>query len=634
MKRAYRIGAVLTGLFACVSAWGATVRPLAPERIEELTRMLPESPQGMGRPIADRAAWDAVAADRHFKSIVKDAAKLLQQPIVEMNDDDYLDFSRTGNRTRGQKVIGQRYGRLSTLVVAECLENRGRFLPAIEAALRAYCGDKSWTLPAHDRNLAVFDGKAMSIDLHSSNLTWKMAITCYWLGDKLSPDVRQLVRRELDRRTFEPYLEAVLRKGRGAYWHAVTNNWNAVCTAGVVGAALALVEPRKDRALYVAAAERSMESFLSGFTADGYCSEGMGYWNYGFGHFVMLSETLVQATGGKLDLLADKKAEAAAAFGRNLEILPGIYPAFADCSVKARPAEQITAFLSRRYGWGMKEVEDHGLLLASGPTSLPELAVYGFPNTASRRPSVPAATGPLPLRSWFFEAGILVCRPAAGQDGVGVALKGGHNAEHHNHNDVGSFVVVLGKSTPLLDPGGEVYTARTFSAKRYESNLLNSFGHPVPVVAGQLQRTGREAAAKVLKTEFTDQSDTLVLDLSAAYTVRSLEKLQRTFVFSRQGRGSLQVVDEVQFSQPESFGTALLTYSKWKKEDAARLVVGEGAETIQVDVTADVAPPQFRFEEIKEDRGGKALPIRFGFDLPAPATKATVTTTITPAGGP
>ena len=36
---------------------------------------------------------------------------------------------------------------------------------------------------------------------------------------------------------------------------------------------------------------------------------------------------------------------------------------------------------------------------------------------------------------------------------LGVALKGGHNAEHHNHNDVGSYVVALAGTTPLLDPG-------------------------------------------------------------------------------------------------------------------------------------------------------------------------------------
>ena len=635
MRRAWQIGAVLVVMTLAVPTWGATVRKLAPERIEQLAAMLPETPQGMGRPITDRAVWDAIAKHPRYKRFVKDSEKLLQQPIVAVTDDDYLDFSRTGNRTRGQAVMGRRYGRLNVLVQAECLENQGRFLPAIEEALRAYCSDKSWTLPAHDRSIGVFQGKSMAIDLHSSDLTWKMATACYWLGDKLSADVRQLVRRELQRRTFDPYLDAVLRNGRGAYWHACTNNWNAVCTAGVVGAAMAMVESPKERAIYVAAAERSTEYFLGGFTADGYCSEGMGYWNYGFGHFVMLSEILVQATGGKLDLLADKKAEAAATFGRNLEILPGIYPAFADCSTAARPDARITAFLSRRYGWGMKEIEDRTLLLASAPYSgLTEMAVFGFPNAASRKASVEVAFAPAPLRAWFFEAGILVCRPAAGKDGLGVALKGGHNAEHHNHNDVGSFVVVLGKSTPLLDAGGEVYTARTFSSKRYQSNLLNSFGHPVPVVAGQLQRTGREAQAKVLKTEFTDETDTFSIDFSSAYAVKSLKKLHRTFVFSRQGRGSLRIIDEVEFSQPESFGTALITLSQWKNEGSTRLTIGDGAESVQVDVTADVGQPKFRSEEIKEDRHGKTLPVRLGFDLPGAVTKATVTTVVRPAGSP
>ena len=49
---------------------------------------------------------------------------------------------------------------------------------------------------------------------------------------------------------------------------------------------------------------------------------------------------------------------------------------------------------------------------------------------------------------------------------MGVAIKGGNNNEHHNHNDVGSFVVAIGSAAPLLDPGAEIYTARTFSPSR------------------------------------------------------------------------------------------------------------------------------------------------------------------------
>ena len=98
-----------------------------------------------------------------------------------------------------------------------------------------------------------------------------------------------------------------------------------------------------------------------------------------------------------------------------------------------------------------------------------------------------------------------------------MALKGGNNGENHNHNDVGSYVVVSGGRAVLLDPGSEIYTARTFSRDRYESPVLSSFGHPVPLVAGRLQRTGAAARGRVVRTDFTDEQDTLVLDIASAY---------------------------------------------------------------------------------------------------------------------
>ncbi len=205
-----------------------------------------------------------------------------------------------------------------------------------------------------------------------------------------------------------------------------------------------------------------------------------------------------------------------------------------------------------------------------------------------------------------------------------MALKGGHNAEHHNHNDVGSFVVALGKSTPLLDVGGEVYTARTFSKDRYVSNVLNSFGHPVPRVAGKLQHTGRSAAAKILKTDFTDQADTFVMDIRSAYAVKELKKLERTFVFSRQGTGSLSITDEVEFSAPQTFGTALTTLSKWQSQGADRLVIGEGPEAVRVVISAKGAAFRIEPSEIHEDLGGKLVPIRLGIELTEPVSKAAI----------
>ena len=132
---------------ALVSIDAAPVRaaepePIDPARVQAVAAMLPKTPRGVGPTIADRAAWDAAARWHEFSDVVPRAEALLKQPIPELTDDLYLDFSRTGNRSRCQRVLSRRHGRVSTLVLAECLENRGRFLPAIAEAIRAVCDEK------------------------------------------------------------------------------------------------------------------------------------------------------------------------------------------------------------------------------------------------------------------------------------------------------------------------------------------------------------------------------------------------------------------------------------------------------------------------------------------------------------
>ena len=614
------------------SPLGAALKgtPVTPEtsRVAELATMLPKAPVGLGCPITDRDAWQPMTKASDAARAVEAAEEFSETPIPELTDDLFLDFSLTGNRSRCQRVLSLRHARISRFTLAECLENRGRFLPALEESIRAVCSEKTWVMPAHDRSLKNFRGELIDVDLAVAGLSWELATSYYWLGDKLSPEIRQLIRDELRRRTFDPFKKCVNTGAPRMWWVTGTNNWNAVCLAGTVGAALAVVESPEERAFFVAAAEKSITYFLSGFTADGYCSEGTGYWNYGFGHYVLLAETLRQATDDGLDWMAVPKVEKIATYGRRIEILDGVYPAFADCSVNAQPSSHLMAYLSRLYRLGMTDVERSGLGLAAGlPSSLVGLGVYGFPNAASGQSS--AKPTPLAPRDYFTEAGILICRPSSESEAeLGVALKGGHNAEHHNHNDVGSYLLAVSGGAPLLDPGGEVYTARTFSSKRYDSGVLNSFGHPVPRVAGKLQRTGPQAAAKVVRTQFTDAGDTIVLDLRAAYDVKELELLLRTFVYSREEAGSLTVSDEVQFSQPSTFGTALVTFSKWRQAGPNRLVVGEGKQAVEVTIDAGGLDLKVEPVKIEEDLKGGKIPTRLGLELVEPTAHATITLTI------
>jgi hypothetical protein len=618
----------LFGAFAGARAQSAP----DPSRVATIAKLLPAEPQGVGRPIDDREAWDPLTVHPAFATMIRQAESYRERPIPPWDAELYLDFSRTGNRRNFERFISRRHQPLAVLVTAECLENRGRFLAAIEAMILAIAEEKSWALPAHDRSLSNFHGEQYIPDLRSTAMAWQLATIDYWLGAKLSADLRQRIRTEVERRVFAPYRNAVAQGEPRIWWIKGTNNWNAVCQAGTIGAALALVESPEQRAFYVASAEKNIAHFLAGFTADGYCSEGLGYWNYGFGHYVLLAETIHQATAGRVDLLEREKITAIAPFGRRLEILPGVYPAFADCRINSRPDPILMAYLSRRFSWGLVDVEQQGLLAASGPSGrLAKVGLTVFPNSASRHPAA-ATAAPPPLRDWFAEAGVLVCRPAAGTPApLAVALKGGHNAEHHNHNDVGSFVVALGPSTPLVDPGGEVYTARTFSSRRYESDVLNSFGHSVPRVAGQLQRRGRDAAARVMAAEFTDEADLLQLDLKAAYAVETLRSLQRTFVYSREGRGQLSMVDEVQLDTPSSFETALITYGPWKQAAADRLVVGEANGSVTIHIDTGGAPFKVVAQTVEEDIAAPGKPVRLAIVLQQPVDRATVKVTIAPA---
>lgn len=598
--------------------------------IDTVAAMLAEKPAGFGRPVTDRAAWEALAGSPAYAGVVARAEKLLAQPLPETTDELFLDYSRNGNRTRWQRVAGQRRGRISQFALAECIENKGRFLKAFTEAIEAVCAETTWVMPAHDSSLRNFHGQAIDIDLGAAMLAWNIATADYLLSDKLPARTRKLIRENVSRRIFEPYLAMVAGQRKPNWWMNTTNNWNAVCLAGVTGSALALEESPRRRAAFILAAEKYSANFLNGFTADGYCSEGLGYWGYGFGHYVLLAETVHQATGGGVDLLAKKAARTPATFPWRIAIIGGVSPAFADCGVSQKPSKSLVHFLRRRYGLGADPANDKMLISPGG--QLYEAMMYSFKNSATTAPPAHKTPEGPGLRDWFADAGVLIARPAGKSNcRLGVALKGGHNAEHHNHNDVGSYVVVVGDKPVLADPGAEVYTKRTFSSKRYVSKVLNSFGHPVPLVAGQLQQTGAKARGKVLSQSFTDEADTLVLDLRSAYKVAGLTKLQRTFTYSRSGAGSLTVTDEVAMESPGEFETALVTFGTWKKLDDGTLLITDGKQAVRASIETGGAAYTLDAVEIKEDIKAKSLPTRIAIKLTKPTTAAKVTVKITPA---
>ena len=106
---AFALGAIfLAGLTTPSSA----ETNIEPARIHEIAALLPPKPAGLGRPITDRAAWEKLAATSAFAQVIANAEKLSREPVPELTDALYLDYSKTGNRDRCQRVLSasQPYG--------------------------------------------------------------------------------------------------------------------------------------------------------------------------------------------------------------------------------------------------------------------------------------------------------------------------------------------------------------------------------------------------------------------------------------------------------------------------------------------------------------------------------------------
>lgn len=593
---------------------------LSPKRIDEIAAMLPAAPSAPGDRITVRNHWDELAKLPEAQAKIRNAEKALKTPIPDLPDDLYLDFTRNGNRTRYQKPYFLRQNQLGTLLIAECLENKGRFLPKIAELIDAICSERSWTLPAHDSQLTNFNKTHLTIDLGSSLQGCLLAITADWLKEKLPTESIKKINTELRWRIFDVYEKALdTRTCGGNWWMRTISNWNAVCHAGVVGAALATIPDPKVRARYIASVEKMNSYFISGFTDDGYCGEGMGYWNYGFGNDIILGLTIRNATKGKVDLFRGDKIHRVAAYAQNFQLQSAKAPWFADGG--GAPDELIWT-LARQVWPDTVPDRVANLSLLAGNCRFIGLRAFGQDPGRIENPRPEN----LPIRSWFKDAQVLICRPVdQTPKPFSFSIKGGHNNELHNHNDVGSYTIMLDGLEMTGDPGGEIYTRRTFSKDRYASKMLNSYGHPVPVVAGKLQPAGRKFHASILKEEFSDGEDLIRLDLTHAYDVPTLKRLTRTVRYLRAER-EVEISDEVEFTAPEQFSVPVITYRQIKKtENPAefRLQNKDGKCSLLLRVETQSHTLETSEETIENP--GRPSPARFAFTFQKPILEGEIT---------
>lgn len=553
---------------------------LKSERVAQIAELLPPQPQGYVPPCSDRKSWHDPNVVRTVGNVVPRAAALIAATFPPWDDDAYLEFSRNGQRARGEQMVYARISWIWPLVTAECLEYQGRFIPTIERMLKQLNTQKAWTLPPHDDHLDNFHGVGFSVDLVAAQLGNELAQALYMLGDRLSPQTRQETIDAIRLRVLDPVRKSVLT-GQGNDWLLAHHNWNAVCLKGVVGAALAVLADRSERAFFVAAAEKYSSNYVDGFPDDGYSPEGVNYWDYGFGRFTILRTLILNATGGRIDLFSSKKVQLIANFGKRIQMRPNNVAAFGDSKFGVVPNGPLMAYLDDVI-YGTKNQSTPQPIFYD--SDLSNESIFLFRQQAK---PLTARPGPAedPLRTLFPNAGVYVGRASDSSPcQLAVSIKANGNTTH-SHNDIGSYAIALGRTQPVGDPGGPAYyDGAAFGPERYKFEIFNSFGHPVPVVDGKGQKEASSVRQGLMSTSISAAADVVTIDLSPAYDLAP-GAVVRTLTYDRD-ECKITVRDSYSLDGPGEFETAITTLGEWSMDSPGHSVFRHGSAALGVEIQA------------------------------------------------
>jgi len=547
------------------------------------TLLLPRAAWHPYPPASRRPAWESLPP-QHRQVMIALGQEALATPWPNLPATLYLRFARDGDRAAFEAPYFLRRSLLAHLVLAECVEGQGRCLDAIADAVWNICEESSWCLPAHigaqKAGSGLPDTNEPIVDLFAAETSALLAWTHYLLADRLgqiSPLLLPRMEGEIQGRILTPALE------RDDFWwmgftSREVNNWNPWINSNWLASTLLIETNESRRIASVAKIIRSLDRFITPYPNDGGCDEGPSYWTRAGASLYDCLELLYSASGGKINVYHDPKIQNIGRFISLAHIAGDYYVNFADAPALVSPDAALV------YGFGQRIGDDAMSAMGAwleARSSLDKPSRHKDPghdltralrslfHGIGRRELGDSPLAPIPcshlaplLRGAYLpDIQFFAARDQAGNPaGLYLAAKGGHNAESHNHNDVGHFIVYHDGNPLIIDVGVETYTRKTFSPQRYEIWTMQSAYHSLPTIDGVMQQApGREFAARDVIYSADDESATFTLDLAAAYPPQAhLLSWKRKLCLQR-GR-QVELTDIYEFIKaPSSLTLSLMT---------------------------------------------------------------------------
>ena len=508
----------------------------------------------------DKEFWQRAREDarlERFRQILfKDWEKLMEEGgLRALKYSEWRMFFVTGERTTYQKSYEHhRHAATVSAMLALLYPEEEKYINYLMDAIYTLCDEYTWSYPAHQGGNFT-DNNNTIIDLTGSRVGMDLAEMYVLFGDRLEPLIRSRILAEIDRRIFTPF-ETEVPYG---WWEECSSNWGSVCMNSVAKTYM-LLRPEKARE-YIPRFSKTMHNFISGFSDEGICYEGMGYWSFGFGAFLDYIKTVKDFTDGAEDFFIIPKIKNMALFYQRMFLSGHAVANFADSEMYLAPGA-----LARSLKPHYPEINVPSIEKTSFYSSNEFNGKLGTVLSVMAIDTHDADIGDnynsefyAPSAQWYVRH----------TPDFGFAAKGGHNGEFHNHNDLGHFIYAKGGKQILCDVGVGTYTAFYFGKHRYECLEPSSKCHSVPIVDGELQSPGKEFAAK----GFNYENNRLSLDIAGAYSVFSEgEKIERSFDI---GEGGFTLTDKFCFSKPHDIVERIVTKIEPDLSERGTVMVGD-----------------------------------------------------------
>ena len=451
--------------------------------------------------------WHDSVPESMRQSYIAFGEQYLGQQWYSLPASVFAEFKKTGNRTHYESILFEKRRQLAALVMAEIIEGKHRFTNDIINGLQSTLEETWWGLPAHYKT-EMPRPDDQTVDLFNAETAALVAYTRYVMGDELnkfSPLLVQRIDSEISRRILQ---EAVMTK---YWWKTAGMNWNPWICSNWLACVLFCEHNETRRQQAIDQINKAADAFMVAYPEDGGCDEGPHYWDRAAASLFEVYYLSSLFTSPKL--LAMESYIYKMYIGNNYAVN------FADAHGNRAmlninigyPFGLMTGdkTMCQYAAWvGLQEdVLHQAAQLYNKSGNWPSLGreliflkhIQDFLRETPREPHLQEV--------WLPDLQIMTAREPF------VAMKGGHNGESHNHNDVGSFIVYPNGEPLFIDPGVGEYTSKTFSRQRYDIWTMQSDYHNLPRINGYSQRDGKQYKAQVISHKIGQ----LTLDISSAY---------------------------------------------------------------------------------------------------------------------